>query len=405
VYYDVVTGQMAHGEAYIDYDAEHTGWYLFDQATGAMAHGFVDLPDAGKRVYYDAVTGVMARGQVCIGGSWYNFDDVTGAMVRGFFYIFSQQKWVYYSDDGAMQYGERYVDGEWYLLNASTGAVSYGWQQLADGRTVYYDGVSGRMCYGEQNIGGKSYTFDSATGALTSGNGPDFTVPSEYVASSSFMDKVASGRAKSVRLFGDSIFAGVGASEFDQLSDNALFTYNDWTYYEPMSSVSCAGNWLRWKVESYGASYVSDCVPEQGSMNFFSHLDSSLYGTEDYAVVVLGTNDRGAYESDESLADYVCYAESFLTRLSTIYGGNIVVLSSAPVEYETYNYSLESADQALSGLCASHGWDFGSLYKAFEHVRQVEGFDASCLYYDGTHLNDRGQEVLWAALCQVLHVS
>lgn len=36
VYYDSMTGKMVHGEQYVNYDAQHTGWYLFDQHTGAM---------------------------------------------------------------------------------------------------------------------------------------------------------------------------------------------------------------------------------------------------------------------------------------------------------------------------------------------------------------------------------
>lgn len=39
VYYDMVTGKMAHGEAYLNFDKEHSGWYLFDNITGARCTG------------------------------------------------------------------------------------------------------------------------------------------------------------------------------------------------------------------------------------------------------------------------------------------------------------------------------------------------------------------------------
>ena len=84
VYYDTVTGQMAHGERYLDYDAAHTGWYLFDGVTGAMAHGDVFVSsNGGKWVRYDRVSGQMVKGLQWQDGSWYYFDRTTGAMAHG----------------------------------------------------------------------------------------------------------------------------------------------------------------------------------------------------------------------------------------------------------------------------------------------------------------------------------
>lgn len=84
VYYDVVNGQMAHGERYLSYDAEHTGWYLFDRYTGAMFHGDTWLTaNGGKWVRYDRYTGKMVKGLQYQDGSWYYFDPVTGAMAHG----------------------------------------------------------------------------------------------------------------------------------------------------------------------------------------------------------------------------------------------------------------------------------------------------------------------------------
>lgn len=84
VYYDVINGQMAHGEKYLNYDAEHTGWYLFDEITGAMYHGDTYVrSNGGKWVRYDHVTGIMVHGLQRYDGSWYYFDTITGAMAHG----------------------------------------------------------------------------------------------------------------------------------------------------------------------------------------------------------------------------------------------------------------------------------------------------------------------------------
>lgn len=58
VYYDMVTGKMAHGEAYLNFDKEHSGWYLFDNITGARCTGDIFIrANGGKWVRYDQKTG------------------------------------------------------------------------------------------------------------------------------------------------------------------------------------------------------------------------------------------------------------------------------------------------------------------------------------------------------------
>lgn len=219
VYYEWSTGRMAHGEAYVDYDAEHEGWYLFDEVTGAVQYGWRFLSDSGKWVRYNPVTGIMCKGEVHVDDDipgWVHFDEVTGALSYGFCYLPEPDKWVYYDPvTGRMRYGEQAIDGEWYLLDAVTGAVTYGWHcfEEADkwvyyhmttgamqkgeaytedgepgwcyfdpitgavsygwrwvpsngGKLVYYDGVTARMLYGSQRIRGVAVSFDESTGAL-----------------------------------------------------------------------------------------------------------------------------------------------------------------------------------------------------------------------------------------------
>ena len=83
VYYDWITGIMAHGEQFVNYDGDHTGWYLFDQVTGAMFHGDTYIrSNGGKWVRYDRVTGKMVKGLHHQDGSYYYFDQTTGAMAH-----------------------------------------------------------------------------------------------------------------------------------------------------------------------------------------------------------------------------------------------------------------------------------------------------------------------------------
>lgn len=72
VYYDMVTGKMAHGEAYLNFDKEHSGWYLFDNITGARCTGDIFIrANGGKWVRYDQKTGKMVKGLQKQNGLWY----------------------------------------------------------------------------------------------------------------------------------------------------------------------------------------------------------------------------------------------------------------------------------------------------------------------------------------------
>ena len=150
-YYDA-SGAMVHGEAYLDYDTEHTGWYLFDEVTGAMQYGVRWLDASSKWVYYDSVTGKMTHGEALISydaehTGWYLFDEVTGAMYHGDTYVRSNGgKWVRYDYvTGKMVHGLQYFDGSWYYFDSVTGAMAHGNTWVSDWGVYHnFDEVTGR---------------------------------------------------------------------------------------------------------------------------------------------------------------------------------------------------------------------------------------------------------------------
>lgn len=97
VYYDMVTGKMAHGEAYLNFGKEHSGWYLFDNITGARCTGDIFIrSNGGKWIRYDQKTGKMVKGLQKQNGLWYYFDPVTGAMAHGNTWVPQWQAWHYF---------------------------------------------------------------------------------------------------------------------------------------------------------------------------------------------------------------------------------------------------------------------------------------------------------------------
>ncbi|MBM6757045.1 CHAP domain-containing protein [Collinsella tanakaei] len=79
VFCDYVTGEMAHGERYIDDShGDEPGWMYFDPVTGAADYGWAWIPSSGKWVYYDEVSGRMRYGSLMVGGRPYYLDPDTG---------------------------------------------------------------------------------------------------------------------------------------------------------------------------------------------------------------------------------------------------------------------------------------------------------------------------------------
>ena len=162
VYYDE-TGAMVHGQKRIN-----GKWYYFDEGTGAMRTGFVNIAEQNKAVYYDE-TGAMVHGQKRINGKWYYFDEGTGAMKTGFVSIAKQNKTVYYDETGAMIYGQKQINGKWYYFDQGTGGMKTGFVDIAEqNKTVYYD-KTGVMLHGQKQIDGKWYYFDEETGGMKTG--------------------------------------------------------------------------------------------------------------------------------------------------------------------------------------------------------------------------------------------
>lgn len=142
------------------YDPQTDAWYWFE-ADGTMARDkdvfiVLNADGTGKWTRYDS-DGRMVKGESYKNGAWYYFDLTTGAMAKGFVNLPQSDdpngKWVYYDPiTGKMQYGEQYIDGYWYYFDTATGKMAHG-KYYRDGAYYYYDTVTGAMLgLGEQIV-------------------------------------------------------------------------------------------------------------------------------------------------------------------------------------------------------------------------------------------------------------
>lgn len=122
------------------YDPQTDAWYWFE-ADGTMARDkdvfiVLNADGTGKWTRYDS-DGRMVKGESYKNGAWYYFDLTTGAMAKGFVNLPQSDdpngKWVYYDPiTGKMQYGEQYIDGYWYYFDTATGKMAHGITNIPD---------------------------------------------------------------------------------------------------------------------------------------------------------------------------------------------------------------------------------------------------------------------------------
>jgi len=177
-------GHMVKGEDYAN-----GGWYRFDKTTGEMAKGFYSVEDGDvtKLYYYNEATGLMEHGAVNIDGTEYAFDDVTGVAVNKSWYSTDGNE--YWYENGVRQgtegRGKEIYDpasGGWYWLDAVDGgkkavskdvyqesyAGAYADREDGTGKWVRYD-ENGIMIKGWSEQNGNRYYFDTVTGAMAKG--------------------------------------------------------------------------------------------------------------------------------------------------------------------------------------------------------------------------------------------
>lgn len=134
VYYEPTFGWMSYGEQYIPCDNAEgapSSWYYFNPVTGAVTYGWQWLNDAEKWVCYEQVTGKMLYGQQFLHANeddpeyhWYLFDEETGAAAHGLAWVSEEHKGALYDlTMGWMLYGWHDVDGVSYHLREGDGAL------------------------------------------------------------------------------------------------------------------------------------------------------------------------------------------------------------------------------------------------------------------------------------------
>lgn len=141
-------------------------------------------------------------------------------------------------------------------------------------------------------------------------------------------------------------------------------------------------------------------APGVGSYSAYDAIGNDTLGNEDAAVVILGANDR-LRQSDVN--GFSAVAESYLNRVSSHYGSpNVYVIANIDTLSDPRSLTMRQENEELRRICERHGWQYASLYSAFQTVGRSTGLPQQALYTDGIHPNRQGQNVMWRSISQLL---
>ena len=101
------------------------------------------------------------------------------------------------------------------------------------------------------------------------------------------------------------------------------------------------------------------------------------------------------------------HAERMLQLIDDVYEGNFIVLSPLPIVNDgtdSDNFTVSEINGVLLDLCASHNWEFVSVYDAFSYIVNNSRYPLGACYIDGLHPNKTGTDILYAVLKQVLYL-
>ena len=228
-----------------------------------------------------------------------------------------------------------------------------------------------------------------SSGDSLSTEAPETEVVQPSVSQSEFMQNVASGTYRSIRLVGASITAGYGADGFedpDVLGVGAII-YDDGmgeVHHESSESVDCWANAFRRWAASHG---IDDFVNAGISGWFMTQLaenpDAWIGKGADVVVVALGTNDAGYVGPDE-------FRDASERALEAAQQRSKLVVVLAPVaDLRPQEWLVEPATELgdiLEQICAERGYVF---------VDTRDAVLPSMFCNDGLHPNTEGSLAMW----------
>jgi lysophospholipase L1-like esterase len=225
--------------------------------------------------------------------------------------------------------------------------------------------------------------------------------------------KIQKGEITKIKLFGDSITEGVGATNHVSPPPNTqLKIFDDGAgnvFYEAQYTARSWGNFFREYVSANFSSVSFVNAGVAGKSAKWANANKQYWvGTEDVAFVMLGTNDRW---DNTDLAGYKNDLTSFLSYVKAR-SNLMIVMTATPTLNDfaddagttpnpSYKFGMKEVDRVITEVCSENGYIHFSHYRKMLDYAYNTRTPLSTLLQGrtvGSHPVDAGHKYMWYIL-------
>lgn len=208
-----------------------------------------------------------------------------------------------------------------------------------------------------------------------------------------FFQKILATTTK-IKLIGDSITEGVGATEHTVPTTNPIIFDNGVEVYREGDYTSrCWANYLREYIQANYPNVTSFVNAGIGgkSMRFaWQNAQYLVANDEDLVFVQLGTNDRSAADFEDNARNFLAYVKARCKNM-------IVMIANPTLNDDTTTYGMKYINEKLVKVCRENGYLYISHYLDMLDFTQKSGVELSYLVQSngGSHPIDAGHLYMW----------
>lgn len=206
-------------------------------------------------------------------------------------------------------------------------------------------------------------------------------------------------------LLGDSIMAGVGASDYDasgELVIDKTFT-NGPTYkvYRDAGAKSWAAQFKAHMESTYpGCSVINNGVPGFTAWQLSDSMDELVPEDVDIAIVQIGTNSRNAADKTTLIIDPMKAIIDYLREI----GVTPIVMTNTVLLDHTAPNDAQNVRQCIMEACAEKGVYCYDVLGEMEWYLTEHGIEAGSIMADDLHPKDLGHELIYRLYRKLLRV-
>lgn len=234
---------------------------------------------------------------------------------------------------------------------------------------------------------------------------------------SSFAKKLQAGEVTKIKLIGDSITEGYGATGHINIAPNVnngnpsfMTDSTGQVWYEALYTDNSWANYFRRYITLNfpSVSFVNAGIGGKDTTWALAN-EAHWIGTEDVVFVMLGANDRWNMIS----ATYKSQLSQFLTYVKA-HCNQMIVMTNNPMpnDYNNLgnvstgvNFTMNQIDMMITEICNENGYSYISFYREMMRYSKLVGIDIQQFEYDGIHPDDLGHELMWNILQKCLGIS